>query len=137
MGKWAYAPLAVTADKPSGELIYWNWCINAASKNPKAAYSFIQYWTSGEQQAAVAASAKTAGATKDFYTDPALLAQLPFLPALQAALGNANAQPSLSDWPKVQDGIEHAVQDAIQGNGTAADAAQKIEDTLTTVLGSK
>jgi multiple sugar transport system substrate-binding protein len=136
VGKWAYAPLAATADKPSGELIYWYWCINAASKNPEAAYSFIQYWTSGAQQGAVAREAKTAGATKDFYEDAALVADLPFLPALQAALQNSNAQPSLTDWPKLQDAIEHAVQEAIEGTISAADAAQKIEDTLTAVLGS-
>jgi ABC-type glycerol-3-phosphate transport system substrate-binding protein len=135
VGNWAYAPLAVTADKPSGELIYWNWCINAASKNPEAAYSFVQYWTSGEVQAAVAPEAKTAGATKDFYEYPDLVAKLPFLPALQAALQNANAQPSLADWPRIQDGIEHAVQDAINGTIDAAGAAQRIEDVLNEVLG--
>ena len=36
VGKWAYVPLAAEAGKPSGELIFWNWCINANSKNPQA-----------------------------------------------------------------------------------------------------
>jgi multiple sugar transport system substrate-binding protein len=135
VGKWAYVPLAADASKPSGELIYWNWCINANSKNPQAAYSFIQYWTSAAQQAAVARTAKTAGATKDFYEDKALVADLPFLPALQAALTNSNAQPSLANWPRIQDGIEHSVQKAIEGKASAADAAQSIEDTLSDVLG--
>lgn len=135
VGKWAYAPLAVTADKPSGELIYWNWCINAQSKHPAAAYSFIEYWTSAGQQAAVAKAAKTAGATKDFYEDKALVAALPFLPALQAALSNSNAQPSLADWPRIQDAIEQAVQGAIEGQSSPADAAASIEATLADVLG--
>jgi multiple sugar transport system substrate-binding protein len=134
VGKWAYVPLAADASRPSGELIYWNWCINAKSKNPRAAYSFLQYWTSAAQQAAVARSAKTAGATKDFYEDKALVADLPFLPALQAALSHSNPQPSLSGWPRIQDGIEHAVQEAIEGKATAAGAAQTIEATLTSVL---
>ena len=135
VGKWAYAPLAVTADKPSGELIYWNWCINAASKNAKAAYSFLQYWTSASQQAAVAKAAATAGATKDFYTDASLVASLPFLPALQGALQNANAQPSLPNWSKIQDEIELAMQDAIQGKTSPADTAKKIRATLDQELG--
>lgn len=135
VGQWAYVPLAVTADKPSGELIYWNWCINASSKNPEAAYSFLQYWTSAAQQSAVARTAKTAGATKDFYEDKALVADLPFLPALQAALSNSNPQPSLPQWPRIQDAIEHAVQAAIEGKSTAEEAAQTIEDTLKTELG--
>ena len=33
VGKWAYVPLAAEAGKPSGELIFWNWCINANSNN--------------------------------------------------------------------------------------------------------
>lgn len=135
VGQWGYVPLAVTADKPSGELIYWSWCINASSKHPEAAYSFLQYWTSAAQQAAVARDAKTAGATKDFYEDKALVADLPFLPALQAALSNSNPQPSLTQWPRIQDAIEHAVQAAIEGKSTAADAAQAIEDTLKNELG--
>jgi ABC-type glycerol-3-phosphate transport system substrate-binding protein len=135
VGKWAYVPLAAEASKPSGELIYWNWCINAKSKNPAAAYSFLQYWTSASQQAAVARTAKTAGATKEFYTDKALVADLPFLPALQAALTNSNPQPSLPNWSRVQDRIEQAVQTAIEGKASAAEAAQSIEDALSDVLG--
>jgi len=135
VGKWGYAPLAVTADKPSGELIYWNWCINAASKNPEAAYSFIQYWTSGDQQAAVAKAAATAGATKDFYENKELLASLPFLPAMQAALGNANPQPSLAVWPKAQDNIELAVQEVIEGAKTPEDAGTGLVAMLKEVLG--
>jgi multiple sugar transport system substrate-binding protein len=134
VGKWGYAPLAVTADKPSGELIYWNWCINAASKNPKAAYSFLQYWTSGDQQAAVAKAAATAGATKDFYENKDLLASLPFLPAMQAALQNANPQPSLSVWPKAQDAIELDTQAVIQGQMTPDKAAADIEAQLKQIL---
>lgn len=135
VGKWGYVPLAVTADKPSGELIYWNWCINAASKAPEAAYSFIQFWTSGDQQAAVAKAAATAGATKDFYENTELLASLPFLTAMQAALGNANPQPSLAVWPKAQDNIELAVQEVIEGQKTPEDAANGLVGMLKEVLG--
>jgi ABC-type glycerol-3-phosphate transport system substrate-binding protein len=134
VGKWGYAPLALTADKPSGELIYWNWCINAASKNPKAAYSFLQYWTSGDQQAAVAKLAATAGATKDFYENKELLASLPFLSAMQAALQNANPQPSLAAWPKAQDAIELDTQAVIQAQSTPEQAAADIASQLKQIL---
>jgi hypothetical protein len=49
-------------------------------------------------------------------------------------LSHSNPQPSLSGWPRIQDGIEHAVQEAIEGKATAAGAAQTIEATLTSVL---
>ena len=134
VGKWGYAPLAADAAKPSGELIYWNWCINAKSKAPQAAYSFLQYWTSGDQQAAVAKATATAGATKDFYENKELLASLPFLPAMQASLSNANPQPSLAVWPKAQDAIETTVQEVIEGKKSPDAGADAIESMLASTL---
>jgi ABC-type glycerol-3-phosphate transport system substrate-binding protein len=134
VGKWGYVALAADAAKPSGELIYWLWCIGSQSKSPAAAYSFIQYWTGGDQQAIVAKSAATMGATRDFYENKGLQASLPFLPALQAALGNTNPQPSLSLWPKAQDSIELTVQDVISGKVSpdqgAASLVKMLDDTL-------
>jgi multiple sugar transport system substrate-binding protein len=135
VGKWGYAPIAVTAGKPAGELIYWNWCIAAKSKNKDAAYSFLQWYTGGEQQAKVAVAAATAGATKDFYTNTDVTAKLPFLPAMNAALSNANPQPSLAAWPKIQDQIELNVQNAILGKQSPEQAAAAIRQVLTSNLG--
>ena len=135
VGKWGYAPIAVSADKPAGELIYWNWCIAAKSKNKDAAYSFLQWYTSGPQQAKVAVAAATAGATKDFYTNTEVTAKLPFLPAMNQALTNSNPQPSLAVWPKVQDQIELNVQNAILGKQSPDQAVTNIKQVLTTNLG--
>jgi multiple sugar transport system substrate-binding protein len=130
VGKWGYAALAFDASKPGGELIYWNWCIAANSKHKDAAYSFLQYYTDTAQQAKVAVAAATLGATKDFYTDDALAAKLPFLPAVNAALSNSNPQPSGADWPKIQDQLETAVQDAISGTKSVGDAVSAMDDAL-------
>ncbi|MDX6253962.1 MAG: multiple sugar transport system substrate-binding protein [Frankiales bacterium] len=135
VGKWGYVPLAFTADKPAGELIYWNWCISAKSSHKDAAYSFLQWYTSGAQQAKVAIAAATAGATKDFYTNTTVLAKLPFLTAMNQALTHANPQPSLPTWPKIQNDIETAVQNAILGKITPAAAAAKMKTSLSSNLG--
>jgi len=135
VGKWGYVPLAYQG-KPAGELIYWNWCIAADSKNPEAAYEFLRWSTSGPQQAKVAAMAATAGATKDFYADPELVSKLPFLAAVQEALTTSKPQPSLKDWPQIQDPVELAVQNVISGKQTPEQAAQSIQETLVKVLGS-
>jgi multiple sugar transport system substrate-binding protein len=134
VGKWGYAPIAVTEGKPAGELIYWNWCISAKSPNKDAAYSFLQWYTSGAQQAKVAVAAATAGATKDFYTNTEVTAKLPFLPAMNQALTTSNPQPSLAAWPKIQDQIELAVQNAILGKETPAQAADAMRQALTSGL---
>jgi multiple sugar transport system substrate-binding protein len=134
VGKWGYAALAFEADQPGGELIYWNWCISANSEHKDAAYSFLQYYTDTAQQAKVAVAAATLGATKDFYTDEDLAAQLPFLPAVNAALSNSNPQPSSAEWPQIQDQLETAVQDAISGAKSIDDAVAAMQDALS-VLG--
>jgi ABC-type glycerol-3-phosphate transport system substrate-binding protein len=130
VGKWGYAALAFDADQPGGELIYWNWCIAANSEHKDAAYSFLQYYTDTAQQAKVAVAAATLGATKDFYTDEALAAKLPFLPAVNAALSNSNPQPSGADWPQIQDQLETAVQDAISGAKSIDDAVAAMNEAL-------
>jgi multiple sugar transport system substrate-binding protein len=135
VGKWGYAPIEVTAGKPAGELIYWDWCISAKSSNKAAAYSFLQWYTSAGQQAKIAVQAATAGATKDFYTDTAVTSKLPFLPAMNQALTDTNPQPSLATWPKIQDEIETAVQQAILGKATPAQAADTMHKDLVAGLG--
>jgi multiple sugar transport system substrate-binding protein len=135
VGKWGYAPIQVAGGKPAGELIYWNWCVSAKSKNKDAAYSFLQWYTDGAQQAKVAVAAATAGATKDFYSNTEVTKKLPFLPAMNQALTTSNPQPSLSVWPKVQDQIELSVQNAILGKQTPAQAAAAMQKTLTDNLG--
>jgi ABC-type glycerol-3-phosphate transport system substrate-binding protein len=135
VGNWAYAPLAING-KAGGELIYWNWCINKSSKNAKAAYSFLQWYTSTPEQAKFAPRAATGAATASFYTDQSLAQSLPFLPAMQLALANSNAQPSLASWPKLQDQIEHDVQAALSGSTTAAQAAQTMDQQLKSALGT-
>ena len=135
VGQWDYVAIAADASRPSGELIYWNWCIGAESSDPEAAYSFLRSWTSGEEQAEVAVVAGTAGATHDFYENESLLEQLPFLTAMQNALTNANAQPSLPTWPQAQEEIELQVQAAIEGDVTPAEAAANMRSALEEILG--
>ena len=135
VGKWGFAPIEFTAGKPAGELIYWDWCIAAKSPNVGAAYSFLQWYTDGAQQAAVAVEGATAGATDNFYSDKAVLAKLPFLPAMQAALAHSNPQPSISQWAQLQPEFESDVQQAVEGKVTAAKAAQDMHQALVSSLG--
>jgi multiple sugar transport system substrate-binding protein len=136
VGKWAFAPLEFTAGKPAGELIYWDWCIAAKSPNKAAAYSFLQWYTNGPQQATIAVEGSTAGATKNFYTNKTVVAKLPFLPAMEAALGHSNPQPSISQWPELQAKIEADVQEAVEGKLTAKGAATNMRQVLVSTLGA-
>jgi len=136
VGKWAFAPIEFTAGKPAGELIYWNWCIAAKSPHVAAAYSFLQWYTNGQQQATIAVEGSTAGATYNFYTDKTVLAKLPFLPAMQSALAHSNPQPSIPQWSTLQPEIESDVQQAIEGKLTANAAAEAMKQALDGALGA-
>jgi ABC-type glycerol-3-phosphate transport system substrate-binding protein len=135
VGKWGFAPIEFAAGKPAGELIYWDWCVAAKSPNVSAAYSFLQWYTNGPQQATIAVEGATAGATKNFYRDKTVLAKLPFLPAMQAALAHSNPQPSISQWAQLQPEIESDVQKAVEGKVTAAKAARDMHQALVSSLG--
>jgi ABC-type glycerol-3-phosphate transport system substrate-binding protein len=135
VGKWGFAPLEYTVGKPAGELIYWDWCVAAKSPHVAAAYSFLQWYTNGQQQATIAVEGSTAGATYNFYTDKTVLAKLPFLPAMQAALSHSNPQPSISQWAQLQPEIESDVQQAIEGKLTAKTAAENMRRSLVAALG--
>jgi multiple sugar transport system substrate-binding protein len=136
VGKWGYAPLAVTAGKPSGELIYWLWCIAAKSAHKDAAYSFLQWYTNTAQQALIAVEGGTAGGTESFYTDRALTAKLPFLPALNHALANTNPQPNLPAWPQAQNAIETAIQDAVSRGQSVSATVAAMQSAVQSGVGS-
>jgi multiple sugar transport system substrate-binding protein len=136
VGKWGYAPLAVAANKPSGELVYWLWCISAKSASKDAAYSFLQWYTNTQQQALIAVQGGTAGGTKSFYTDRALTAKLPFLPALNQALTNTNPQPNLPNWPQAQDAIETGIQNAVSGKQSVSATVQAMQSAVQSGVGS-
>jgi ABC-type glycerol-3-phosphate transport system substrate-binding protein len=54
---------------------------------------------------------------------------------MNQALTTSNPQPSLAEWGKAQDGIELAVQDAISGKTTPAQAADAMHAALVSALG--
>jgi hypothetical protein len=54
---------------------------------------------------------------------------------MNEALKTSNPQPSLATWPKAQDQIELAVQDAIQGKLTPEQAAEAMYQAVRTALG--
>ncbi len=134
VGQWDYIPLKYQGE-PAGEVIYWNWAIPADTQNPEAAYEFLRWFAAGPQQGRVAVEAFTGGGTKDFYADPALTEKLPFMGAVQEALTKSEPQPSLAEWPQIQEAIELEVQNAISGKATPEEAAQSVRDTLDEMLG--
>jgi ABC-type glycerol-3-phosphate transport system substrate-binding protein len=73
--------------------------------------------------------------SKDFYTNTEVAAKLPFLSAMNQALTTSNPQPSLATWPKAQDQIELAVQEAIEGKKTPDQAADAMGQAVTDALG--
>jgi multiple sugar transport system substrate-binding protein len=135
VGEWGFAPLAATGQDPSGQLMYWHWAIPADSKNPEAAYSFIQYLTSEKVQRTFAVRGATLGPEQAMYDDPSLEQDVPFLPALSAMLENNQPQPAVPTWPQAQDAIETTVQSVLGGDQDPQSAGQDLAGKLEEVLG--
>jgi multiple sugar transport system substrate-binding protein len=133
-GDWGYAPIAFDASKPAGEITYWEWCVSSKSQHPEAAYSFLQWYTDGQQQAQVAKVGWTFGGTKDFYTQPAVKS-LPIYDAVSKALTNASPMPNLSDWPQAQDAVQTIIQKVITNQMTPAQGASAMSASLKSTLG--
>jgi multiple sugar transport system substrate-binding protein len=135
VGKWGFAALAAPGQEPSGQLMYWHWAIPADSKNPEAAYSFIQYLTSEKVQREFAVKGATLGPEQSMYEDASLEQDVPFLPVMSAMLARNEPQPAVPTWPQAQDAIETTVQSVLGGKQDPQSAAEDLVGKLEEVLG--
>jgi multiple sugar transport system substrate-binding protein len=134
VGKWGFVALEAPGKAPSGQLMYWHWAIPSDSKNPEAAYSFIQYVTSQRVQSEFAINGATLGPEQAMYDDPSLEKDVPFLPVLSEVLDNNKPQPAVATWPEAQDKIETTVQAVLAGKQSADSGAQQLSSDLGEIL---
>jgi ABC-type sugar transport system, periplasmic component len=98
-----------------------NAAISVYSKNKATAVDFLKFLTSVDQQKAFATQGSLAPVLTALYTDPALVAKLPYLPVLKTSIDNAVPRPVTPFYP--------AVSKAIQDNAYAAIKGEKPADT--------
>ncbi|MBE3075388.1 MAG: ABC transporter substrate-binding protein [Actinobacteria bacterium] len=115
------APLPGTTGPGASSLGGHNAAISVYSKNKATAADFLKFLTSIEQQKAFATRGSLAPVLTALYTDPALVAKLPYLPVLKTSIDKAVPRPVTPFYP--------AVSKAIQDNAYAAIKGEKPADT--------
>ena len=122
-GKYDVAPLPGVNGVGTSTLGGYNLGISAFSQHKATALDFVKFVTGEQVQRIIAGGAlpPTLGA---LYDDPALVAQMPYLPALKQSISNAVPRPVTPFYP--------AVSKAVQDNAYAALKGEKSVDQAVT-----
>lgn len=128
-GLWEFVPFKYQGN-PSGLVMSYSWSVAKDSQEPEAAAMFIDWLTQTEQQNYLALTTGTAGARADFYTQEALLEDMPFLKAMEEAFVNAKPQPAWSGWPILQDQLELGLHDVFMGNETVENLMESLQELM-------
>ncbi|MCX2749354.1 ABC transporter substrate-binding protein [Arthrobacter sp. MI7-26] len=104
--------------------------ISAFSKNKATALDFLKFLTDPEQQKFFATQGSLAPVLSSLYTDPALVAKLPYLPVLLTSIQNAVPRPVTPFYPAVTKAIEDNSYAAIKGEKSVDQALTDMQAAL-------
>ncbi|AYJ47622.1 ABC transporter substrate-binding protein [Rhodococcus sp. P1Y] len=123
-GKYSVAPLPGVTGVGTSTLGGYNAAISAFSENKATAADFLRF-LQGEQAQRIIAEGALPPVLASLYDDPALIAEMPYLPALKASIENAVPRPVTPFYPAVSKAIQDNVSAAIKGD---KDVDQAIAD---------
>ncbi|WP_026556676.1 ABC transporter substrate-binding protein [Arthrobacter sp. 35W] len=92
-----------------------NLAVSVYSKNKATAKDFLAFMTSEETEKFYATQGSLAPVLTSLYDDPALVAQLPYLPVLKTSIENAVPRPVSPFYPAVTKAIQDNAYSAIKG----------------------
>ncbi|MEV5392250.1 ABC transporter substrate-binding protein [Nocardia farcinica] len=120
--KFAVAPLPGENGVGASTLGGYNAAISAFSKHKATALDFLRFLISEDAQHIIASGALPS-VRASMYDDPALIAKMPYLPALKESIASAVPRPVTPFYP--------AVSKAIQDNAYAAlTGAKSVDDAI-------
>ena len=125
--RFGVAPLPGKDGIGASTLGGYNAAISAFSKNKATALDFLRFLISEDAQHIVAAGALPP-VRASVYDDPALIAKMPYLPALKDSIASAVPRPVTPFYPAVSKAIQDNAYAAITGTESvdaAIDAMQK------------
>ncbi|MFF0541285.1 ABC transporter substrate-binding protein [Nocardia thailandica] len=119
--KFGVAPLPGNTGIGASTLGGYNAAISAFSKNKATAADFVRYLISEEAQHIIASGALPSVRTS-LYDDPALIAKMPYLPALKESIASAVPRPVTPFYPAVSKAIQDNAYAALNGTKSVDDA---------------
>lgn len=128
------APLPGKSGPGASSLGGHNLAINADSKYKATAKDFLTFMTNAETEKFYATQGSLAPVRADLYTDPALVAQLPYLPVLLTSIKNAVPRPVTPFYPAVTLAIQQNSFAAINGSKTVDQALTDMQNAISTAV---
>ncbi|NUP75716.1 MAG: ABC transporter substrate-binding protein [Sinomonas sp.] len=118
------------SSKGSGVLGGWNLAISAFSSNPGAAVAFVNFESSPEWQKHVAMDYSQAPAGEAAYSDPDVLAKMPFAKELLVSVKGAKPRPVSPVYSQISEAIYKNVYSVLSGTSSTEDAVKKMADQI-------
>jgi len=112
----------------------WQYGINAFTKNPDAAWKFIQYMLQPAQQKTLAIKLSFLMTLKSIYSDPDVLKANPFFGKVQPIVQNALPRPVSPFYPDITQAIQQRIHDALIKKTTPAQALSLLASDLQTIV---
>ena len=135
-GKFDVHPMLYSGNQTVGysSLGGWQYGINAFSKNPDAAWKFVQYMLSPDVQKSMATELSLFSTYKNVYTDPDVLAKVPFFGKMQPVLQSAKPRPVSPVYPDITNAIQQRVHSALTKQSTLAAALSALQSDLQAIV---
>ncbi|MGN2635230.1 ABC transporter substrate-binding protein [Nocardia takedensis] len=129
--KFGVAPLPGETGVGASTLGGYNAAISAFSKNKATALDFLRFLISDDAQHIVASGALPS-VRASMYDDPALIAKMPYLPALKDSIAGAVPRPVTPFYRAVSKAIQDNAYAALQGNKSVDDAITGMQKGIET-----
>ena len=113
-GNYGVAPLPGVDGVGTSTLGGYNAAISTFSENKATAADFLRFMQ-GEQAQRIIAEGALPPVLESLYDDPALIAEMPYLPALKESIANAVPRPVTPFYPAVSKAIQDNTFAAIKG----------------------
>jgi len=107
-----------------------NAAISVYSKNKATAHDFLQFITSPAEEKYYATNSSLAPVLAALYTDPALVAKLPYLPVLKTSIDHAVPRPVTPFYPAVTKAVSDNAYAAIKGDVPVATALANMQKAI-------
>lgn len=129
---FAVAPLPGLSGTGASTLGGHNAAISVYSKHKATAHDFLEFLESAETQKFFATQGSLAPVRADLYDDPALIAQLPYLPTLKEAILSAVPRPVTPFYPAVTKAIQDNAYAALKGDKSVDQALKDMQAAIKT-----
>ena len=112
----------------------WQYGINAFSKDPDASWKFVQYMLSPASQKTIALQLSLFATLKSIYTDPDVLAKVPFFGKMQPVFQTALPRPVSPFYPDISNAIQLRVHQALTKQSSPAAALTALQSDLQAIV---